>query len=77
MLKEFLCAKIHRATVTQANLEYIGSITIDKTLLDEVGLKEFQRVNLQYERQFPQSQFGQGKIPLKQGLLPRLQKEKS
>ena len=46
MLKEFLCAKIHRATVTQANLEYIGSITIDKTLLDEVGLKEFQRVEI-------------------------------
>ena len=46
MLKEFLCAKIHRATVTQANLEYIGSITIDKTLLDEVGLKEFQKVEV-------------------------------
>ena len=32
MLKEFLYAKIHRATVTEANLDYIGSITIDKAL---------------------------------------------
>ena len=46
MLNEFLYAKIHRATVTEANLEYVGSITIDKTLLDEVGLKENQKVEI-------------------------------
>ena len=34
MLNEFLYAKIHRATVTEANLEYVGSITIDKVLLN-------------------------------------------
>ena len=46
MLNEFLYAKIHRATVTEANLDYVGSITIDKTLLDEVGIKENQRVEI-------------------------------
>jgi len=46
MLNEFLYAKIHRATVTEANLEYVGSITIDKLLLDEVGIKENQKVEI-------------------------------
>ena len=46
MLNEFLYAKIHRATVTQACLDYVGSITIDKTLLDEVGIKENQKVEI-------------------------------
>lgn len=46
MLNEFLYAKIHRATVTEANLDYVGSITIDKTLLDEVSIKANQRVEI-------------------------------
>ncbi len=46
MLLEFLYAKIHRATVTEANLDYVGSITIDKTLLDEANLKEGQKVDI-------------------------------
>ena len=46
MLNEFLYAKIHRATVTEACLDYVGSITIDKTLLDSVGLKENQKVEI-------------------------------
>ncbi len=46
MLNEFLYAKIHRATVTEANLEYVGSITIDKVLLDSVGIKENQKVEI-------------------------------
>ena len=44
MFSEFLYAKIHRATVTEANLEYVGSITIDKALLKEVNIKENQKV---------------------------------
>ena len=32
MILEFLQSKIHRATVTDANLNYVGSITIDETL---------------------------------------------
>ncbi len=46
MLKEFLYAKIHRATVTEANLDYVGSITIDKTLLDRVGISQNQKVEI-------------------------------
>ena len=43
-MKEFLCSKIHKATVTEADLEYIGSITIDEELMDKSGLLEGQKV---------------------------------
>lgn len=46
MLIEVCTAKIHRATVTEADLNYVGSITIDKNLLDASGIKEFQMVNI-------------------------------
>ena len=46
MLREFLFGKIHRATVTEANLDYVGSITIDKTLLDASGIKQNQKVEI-------------------------------
>ena len=46
MLNEFLYGKIHRATVTEANLDYVGSITIDKTLLDASGIKKNQKVEI-------------------------------
>ena len=46
MLQEFLFAKIHRATVTDANLNYVGSITIDKTLLEASGIKVNQKVDI-------------------------------
>jgi aspartate 1-decarboxylase len=38
MLRKVLRAKIHRATVTQADPEYVGSITIDRHLLDAVNI---------------------------------------
>jgi len=37
-------SKIHNATVTEANLAYVGSITIDRDLLDRVGLWDGERV---------------------------------
>jgi aspartate 1-decarboxylase len=43
-MRAFLRAKIHKATVTDANLDYIGSITIDKTLMDLVDLTENEKV---------------------------------
>ncbi len=46
MLQEYLCSKIHRATVTDANLEYVGSITIDEDLLIASGMKEWQKVEI-------------------------------
>jgi aspartate 1-decarboxylase len=39
-------AKLHRLTVTQAELNYIGSITIDEDLLDASGIVPFQYVNI-------------------------------
>ena len=36
-----LQGKIHRATVTQAELDYVGSITVDEDLLDAAGIKEY------------------------------------
>lgn len=43
---EFLYAKIHRATVTDANLNYVGSITIDKALLEASKIKVGQKVEI-------------------------------
>lgn len=44
MLIEMMKSKIHRVTVTEANLNYVGSITIDKNLLDAAGIREGERV---------------------------------
>ena len=46
MLQEFLFSKIHRATVTDANLNYVGSITIDETLLKSANMREWQKVDI-------------------------------
>lgn len=44
MMRIMMKAKIHRATVTQANLDYVGSVTIDGDLLDAAGLIEGEQV---------------------------------
>ncbi len=46
MKLEYLYSKIHRATVTDANLEYVGSITIDKDLMNAAKLQEWQKVEI-------------------------------
>ena len=43
---EMLHSKIHRATVTDANLHYIGSITIDEVLLKATGMRVGQKVEI-------------------------------
>mgnify|MGYP001575124806 FL=1 len=43
-MREFICSKIHRATVTEANIDYVGSITIDKELIEKSGLLMGQKV---------------------------------
>jgi phosphopantothenate-cysteine ligase len=43
---EMLKCKIHRATVTQAELQYVGSITIDEDLMDDAGLVEYEKVQI-------------------------------
>lgn len=44
MLRVFLKAKIHRATVTETNLDYEGSISIDEALLDAAGILPFEQL---------------------------------
>ena len=41
-----LKGKIHRATVTQAELDYVGSITIDTDLLNASGIREYEQVQI-------------------------------
>ena len=43
-IRWLLRAKIHRATVTQADLGYVGSISIDEDLLDAAGIVEWEKV---------------------------------
>jgi aspartate 1-decarboxylase len=46
MLRMMLNSKIHRATVTEADLNYVGSITIDQDLLDAVGMLPNEKVHI-------------------------------
>ena len=46
MLLEILKSKIHRVSVTEANLNYIGSITIDEDLVEAAGLYENEKVTI-------------------------------
>ena len=44
MLLQMLKSKIHCATVTEANLHYMGSITIDEDLMDAVGMYNYEKL---------------------------------
>lgn len=46
MTVEMLKGKIHRATVVQAELDYVGSITVDRDLLDASGILEYEKVQI-------------------------------
>lgn len=46
MMLEMLKGKIHRATVTQAELNYVGSITVDETMLEAAGILEYEKVQI-------------------------------
>ncbi len=46
MMINMLKAKIHRATVVQAELDYVGSITVDEELLEESGILEYEKVQI-------------------------------
>ena len=43
-MRIFLKSKLHKATVTEANLQYTGSITIDRDLMDAAELLEYEKV---------------------------------
>ncbi|ORM37324.1 aspartate 1-decarboxylase [Williamsia sp. 1135] len=46
MIRTMMTSKIHRATVTQADLHYVGSVTVDTDLLDAAGLIEGEQVSI-------------------------------
>ncbi len=46
MLRSMLRAKIHQATISEANIEYEGSLTVDEDLLDATGMKHFEQVRV-------------------------------
>jgi len=43
-MRTFLKSKIHNAIVTEANLKYVGSITIDETLMKKAKIEEYEKV---------------------------------
>ena len=46
MTRTMLKSKIHRATVTEANVEYEGSVTIDRDLMDAADLTQYEQVDI-------------------------------
>lgn len=46
MMLTMFKAKLHRATVTEANLNYVGSVTIDKSLLNQAGILVGEKVQI-------------------------------
>lgn len=46
MLLTILKSKLHRAVVTETNIDYVGSITIDETLMNAVGILPFEQVHV-------------------------------
>ncbi len=46
MLRKMLKSKIHRATVTEANVDYEGSITIDRYLMEEADILPYEQVHV-------------------------------
>ncbi|MCB1159654.1 MAG: aspartate 1-decarboxylase [Leptospiraceae bacterium] len=64
-------SKIHRATVTEADLNYVGSLTVDKDLLDAAGMIPYQQVAVvninngsRFETYLIEGERGSGKICL-------------
>mgnify|MGYP003338776501 CR=1 FL=1 len=43
---EILKSKIHRATITEANLHYVGSLTLDEKLMEAAGILEFEKIQV-------------------------------
>jgi aspartate 1-decarboxylase len=46
MLIEILKSKVHRATITEANLHYIGSLTLDEDLMDAANMVEYEKIQV-------------------------------
>ncbi len=46
MFREFLKSKIHRAVITQADLDYEGSLTVDQELMDAAGIAKYEKIDV-------------------------------
>lgn len=46
MTREMLRAKVHRITVTECDVEYEGSLTLDRDLMDACGMHAFERIDV-------------------------------
>ena len=46
MMIEMLKSKIHRAVITEANLQYVGSLTIDEDLMDAAQIIEYEKISV-------------------------------
>ena len=46
MLRQFLLGKIHRATITRADLHYVGSITLDPLLMEAAGFMANEKIDI-------------------------------
>lgn len=46
MTRDMLKSKIHRATITQSHLDYEGSLSVDRDLMDAVGLVAFEKIGV-------------------------------
>ena len=82
MLLEFLQSKIHRATVTDANLNYVGSITIDEALLKAANMREWQKVEIldvnngeRFQTYIIKGKAGSGEICLNGAAARKVQKD--
>jgi len=71
MYRKILKSKIHRATITDSNLEYEGSITIDRALMNRAGMVEYELVQVvninngaRFETYIIVGEAGSGKIEL-------------
>lgn len=71
MYREFLKAKIHRATITQSNLHYSGSLTIDEDIMENAGILQNERIHVfninngnRFETYAIKGQRGSGQIGL-------------
>ena len=80
MMIEILKSKIHQATVTEANLHYVGSITIDEDLMDAAGLLGGEKVAIvnnmngeRFETYVIRGKRGSGNICLNGGAARKVQ----
>jgi aspartate 1-decarboxylase len=46
MFRQFMLGKLHRCTVTRADLDYVGSVSIDRELLDAAGILPYEKIQI-------------------------------